>query len=333
MTKKERIRAAVTGEQPDRLPYSFWSHLPDVDLDPVALAEGTYAFYREFDLDFIKTMNNGMYAVEDFGCAVDFSDVARGGVATITHTPVAGPADWAGIRACAVDGGSLARELRSLILLLDKLRGEDVPVVFTVFSPLTIADKLSRGALREHIRNGHGGLVKQALNAIAETTANLAVEAVRLGADGVFFASQLSSYDILTVAEYREYGMPYDLRVLDAARDGWFNILHAHGDNIMFELLRDYPVAVFNWHVWETLPALDEAYALSGKCLMGGLNRTDITDGNRNALQNQIFECQKRMGGRNHILTPGCVIRHPLDAETLAYVRRTKDFVNSRLGA
>ncbi len=79
----------------------------------------------------------------------------------------------------------------------------------------------------------------------------------------------------------------------------------------MFDILKDYPVQVFNWHAWESLPALDEAYALTGKCLMGGLSRTDITQQNRGAIQNQIFQCFKLLGGRHQILTPGCVIRYP----------------------
>ena len=67
--KKERIQAAIAGEKPDKLPYSFWTHLPGIDLNPELLAEKkTYEFYKKYDIDFIKTMNNGMYAIEDFGC-------------------------------------------------------------------------------------------------------------------------------------------------------------------------------------------------------------------------------------------------------------------------
>ena len=83
MTKIERAAAAVSGEKPDRVPYSFWTHLPGIDLDPVLLAEKTYEFYKEYDIDVIKTMNNGMYAVEDFGCTVDYSEIQKGGTAKI----------------------------------------------------------------------------------------------------------------------------------------------------------------------------------------------------------------------------------------------------------
>ena len=37
----------------------------------------------------------------------------------------------------------------------------------------------------------------------------------------------MSSYDTMTAEEYMEYGRPYDLRVLEAAGDGWLNTLHA----------------------------------------------------------------------------------------------------------
>jgi len=107
--------------------------------------------------------------------------------------------------------------------------------------------------------------------------------------------------------------------------------MHAHGSNIMFELLSDYPVNIFNWHAWETLPAIDEAQHLTGKCLMGGLNRTDITNCNRNAIRHQIYAAHQLTGGRGLILTPGCVIRYPLNDAMLAYIREAKDFVESRV--
>lgn len=327
MTKKERMLAAVRGEKPDRLPYSLWSHMPGIDLDPVAIAQKTYEFYKTYDVDFIKTMNNGMYAIEDFGCDIDYSEIAGGGVAKVIATPIHSAADWKKLKVGDVTKGSLARELTYLDLLLEKLQGEEVPVLFTVFSPITIADKLSGKQLMTHIEQGHAQEVHYALEIITQTTESLAREAIRRGADGVFFASQMSVYDAASVEAYLEFGKPYDLRVLEAAEKGWMNTIHCHGNNIMFEILKDYPVQVFNWHAGETLPALDEAYQLTGKCLMGGLNRTDITHMNKNAIQNQIFECFKLMGGRHHILTPGCVIRYPLDDDMLAYIKKTKDVV------
>lgn len=329
MNKKERIQAAIEGGHPDRIPYSLWSHMPGIDLDPVLNAEHTYEFYKKLDIDFIKTMNNGMYAIEDFGCKIDYSEIQSGGVAKVISTPIASPADWNKLQICSCSQGSLARELLYLKLLLEKVKGENVPVIFTLFSPITIADKLSKNQLVSHIEQGFHKEVKQALDVITQTTIGLAKAALALGADGVFFASQMSSYHAVSLEIYEEFGKPYDLQVLDAASSGWMNVLHAHGENIMFELLKDYPVSIFNWHAWETLPAIDEALALTGKCLMGGLSRTDITNCNRNAIQHQIFECCKITGGKHLILTPGCVIRYPLNESMLEYVKQVKEFVET----
>ena len=174
-------------------------------------------------------------------------------------------------------------------------------------------------------------MIHQALEAITETTVNLAREAIKLGAAGVFFATQMSSYDVTDEATYEEFGVAYDKKVLEAADEGWFNILHAHGTNIMFSLLKDYPVQVFNWHVWETLPDLDEARDMTGKTLLGGIERMDITNGNRNELHNQIYKSIKTMQRKNHILTPGCVIRYPLDDDMLGFVRKAKLEIESKL--
>ena len=159
MTKKERIQAAVNGETPDHLPYSLWTHLPGIDLDPVLLAEKTYEFYKTYDVDFIKTMNNGMYAIEDFGCTIDYSDIATGGVAKVINTPIHNPEDWLSLRTCSIKEGGLLRELTSLKLLLEKVKSEDVPVLFTIFSPITTADKLSGKALLSHICRGQDYLI------------------------------------------------------------------------------------------------------------------------------------------------------------------------------
>jgi len=334
MTKTERIKAAIDGKRPDMIPYSLWSHFPGVDMDPARLAEHTWEFYKKLNVDFIKTMSNGMYAIEDLGCEIDYSEVAKGGVAKVAHTPVSEVDDWNSVPAAHIGKGALARELASLELLLERLRreGEDVPVVFTVFSPLTTADKLSGKRLLRHIAEGGGGAVHAALDRITESTCALARRAVELGAAGVFLASQMSGYDVMGEALYREYGVPYDLRVLQAS-GGWFNALHAHGDNILFGVLKDYPVHALNWHVWESPPDPDEGHDLAAKCIMGGIKRMDVTNRNKNAVRSQIYRTVKALDGAGLILTPGCVIRHPLDEEMLAFVRQAKDDVEQALFA
>ena len=272
-----------------------------------------------------------MYAIEDFGCEIDYSEISKGGVAKVTKTPIHRPEDWYQLKCCSTESGSLARELEGLHLLVDKVKGEEVPVIFTIFSPLTIANKLSANTLRDHINEGHKEAIHAALKVITETTCNMAKRVLELGADGIFFAAQSSTYSFMSAKEYQEFGLPYDMEVLEAAKGGWMNTLHAHGTDIMVELLRDYPVPIFNWHAWETLPAVDEASIVTGKCLMGGLNRTDITQCNRNAVRHQIYECCRLLKGQGQILTPGCVIRYPLDDDMLRFIKQTKMEIEQKM--
>jgi len=322
-TKKERIYRAVKGEKTDQLPYAIWTHLPGIDLDPQRLAKETYKFYQTYDTDLIKTMNNGMYAIEDFGCVIDYSEIEKGGAAKVVSTPVNGIEDWTKVKPMKLDEcKAIQRELYSLKLLLDLVKEEEVPVIFTVFSPFTTANKLSGGRLMQHISTGHTAQIHEALQIITDLTVSLVKKANEMGADGIFFASQMSSYDVTDEKIFREFGEPYDRQILLSSQ-GSCDTIHCHGTNIMFDILKDYPVDIFNWHAWESLPTIEQAAAMD-KCIMGGLDRRDITNRNYDRIHHQIEECWRVFKGYKHILAPGCVIRYPLDPEALAYIRQTK---------
>jgi uroporphyrinogen decarboxylase len=319
--KVENVKAALAGEETVPVPFSFWTALPFIDLDPDRLADVTYSFFRENDIDFIKTMPNGMYAVEDYGCTIDYSELETGGVSTMEETPVRKSADWARIEPLSINSGALGREIASLRRLVGKVNGE-APIVATVFSPLTIAQKVSNGQGLEWIRAGDDPApFHSALDVIAGTVANFCAAVIELGVDGVFFATQQADRDAATAEEYGNYGVPYDKRALEGAREGWFNILHLHGENTIFEPAIDYPVHAINWHVWETPPTISEARTKTDKCLVGGINRRSITNRVRTDIETQIRDAIRQSGGRGHILTPGCGIRLPLDKEVLAFIR------------
>lgn len=322
MNKTERIRAAIEGKIPDRVPYAFWSHFPEVDRDPELLTQTTIKFVSDFDTDLIKIMSNGMYAVEDFGCTCDFSDVARGGVAKITKTPIGVFDDWAKIEPLPPTAPALSRELRTLSLIVKELGGK-APILFTVFSPLTIAEKLSCGKLRAHLDGGGGKSLHRALAAMAETVRDLSAKAIEMGADGVFFATQTGTRSRFTPEEHAEYGVRYDMEALKGASKGWCNAIHLHGEDVYFEEYLDYPVQILNWHVWETAPEIDKAARKTDKCLMGGLKRFSITENKKDELTAQVWASMAQSGGRRHILTPGCVVRLPVPPDALQHIATT----------
>jgi uroporphyrinogen decarboxylase len=320
--KHQRVKATIRGERPDRVPLSFWTHFPGIDLDAVKLAETTYNFYRRLDLDFVKNMSNGLFSIEDWGCICDFSEIARGGVAKVTKHAIETSDDWTALKDLDINQGAFGRELQSLEHLLALMNGE-APVLATVFSPLTTAQKLCGPAFFQHLRT-EPEKVTEALRVIAASTARYAARAVEIGCSGVYFASQLASYDFLTQSQYREFGVRFDLQVLHAlGNTAWFNVMHIHGDNIMFDLLKDYSVQAISWHVWESAPTV-EAFlsATADKCIVGGLQRFHITADARTKLAEDIMHMVEITGGKRLLLAPGCVIRAPFDLNTLVFIRQ-----------
>ncbi|AEF84638.1 putative uroporphyrinogen decarboxylase [Treponema primitia ZAS-2] len=326
MNKNERIKAAITGEKPDTIPYSFWAHMPAIDRDPPLIAEKTWEFFNRYNLDLVKTMNNGMYSVEDFGCEVDFSEIENGGVAKIKTTPINRAEDFETIK--ALGRKALDRELEYLSRLMEKIQNQ-APVVFTVFSPLTTVNKLCNGRILEFIKAGVGKSVHKALEEITEVTKLLVEESITKGASGIFFVSQMGNYNIMTEELYREYGKTYDEEIIKASK-GWCNVIHAHGEQIMYTVFKDYPGEILNYHVWESPPAIEEAMK-SGKCILGGLKRMDITNRKKDAVEKQIHDTITKLNGRKLILAPGCVIRYPVYEEMLDFIYNTKESEEAKL--
>ena len=134
-------------------------------------------------------------------------------------------------------------------------------------------------------------------------------------AAGIFLALQHATYDLLTEAEYREFCQPLDLQILQATEDMWFNLLHLHGVNVMFDLVADYPVHVINWHDVETPPSLGEALPRTDKTLCGGLRQWEtMLRGTPETVQAEAKAAWPATAGRRFILGTGCVT--PITAPT-----------------
>lgn len=318
MNKTERVRAALAGAEVDRPPYGFWTHLPGIDLDPGRLAAETALFAARHDLDFVKSMSNGLYCVEDWGCVCDYSEIERGGVARVTVPAIREAADWTKLSEVDVAQGAFGRELSHFAQLVQRV-GPGVPVLATVFSPLTIAGKLSNGLHRAHLDEAPDALL-QGLETITRVTCRFAEAALARGCAGVFFAIQEASREVMDEAAYRRFGESFDRRVLAAAgaAGGWFNTVHMHGDAVMFGLLKDYPADALNWHIGETPPAIRDYRDAGGRrAIVGGLQRGHITRGDLAAIRADIDRAVAETAGRGLLLAPACVIRHPVDDATL----------------
>src|SRR5436309_2765119 len=124
------------------------------------------AWQRRWDLDLVKIMSSGVYCVEDWGCKVAYQGSPNGAKVCTQHA-VKQTADWARLKPLDPGRGALGRELEALRLILSG-RSDDVPVLHTVFAPLTIARKLAGEQLDRDLRD-HPHAVLGALDVITET--------------------------------------------------------------------------------------------------------------------------------------------------------------------
>ncbi len=307
MSKYDRLAAAIRGEETDRPLVALWRHFPTDDLDPEQLALSAVAFQTQYDWDFIKLTPTSSYSVEDWGCRVAYRGHPEGTSEYIAR-PIETPADWARLEPLDPQAGALGQQLRC-IRRARELAGSDIPLIETVFSPLAQAKNLVGGGLEiVHVRR-HRAEIQHALEVIAETTARFVQAALAAGADGIFYAMQRASADSLSEAEYREVARPLDLRILEAAKDARFNLLHLHGLHTYFDMVADYPAHALNWHDRDTGPSLAEGARRFPGLVVGGLSQRDMVEGSAHSVRALAREAIEALGGRRLCLSTGCVMQ------------------------
>ncbi len=320
MTHWERMNAALAGKETDRAPISLWRHWPAADEHPQKLAAAMIRWQRAYKFDLLKFMPTGTYSIEDWGAETKYIPNGQGTRTVIRHG-VTSVDQWPALEKLDATSGYFGHQITALRLTAEALKNR-APILQTVFSPLTTALKLAGDRIFADLRR-HPDTFKAGLKIITETTIQFAVESIRAGACGVFFASQCDTYRLLTEAEYREFGEAFDLAVLNAIRpETTFNLVHAHGEDIMFDLMAGYPVEAINWHDRLTAPSLRAAGQRFSGLLVGGINEHDtLQNGPFEAIQAEIADAISQTNGRRLMIGPGCVI--PIDTPE-AHIRAAR---------
>jgi uroporphyrinogen decarboxylase len=324
MSRRERLQAAIDRQPVDRVPYAVWRHFPAVDRSPAGLAQSTLRFHEHYGSDFLKITPRGGYGVEAWGC-VESEHVLPTGHRACASCAVKTAADWNRIR--PLDPASAAGwvdELETIIRLGFDRRIGDAPVLPTLFSPLSLARKLSGDRLVQDLRE-RPDAVTGALEAITETLLRFADLALREGVSGIFYSIQTASRSVLDEEQYARFGEPYDRRVLEAVHPRSFlTVIHAHGDALMFERLARLPGHVWNWDDRAAGPALAQARALVPGAVCGGLDQVrTLRDGTAEAAMAEARDAVAQVGGAGVIVAPGCVLMAGTPDATVAAVVKT----------
>ena len=309
MTKRERVLAAVAGREVDRVPVSFWVHNFARENSAEDLADETARFAREYDWDFVKVQSRASYFAEGWGNRYTRSTVPTVGP-TLTAHACATVTDLGRLKPLSLDDPVLVEQQQALRLVRAAL-GPDVPIIWTVFCPLTIAAALVPGgptAIHSAMSTDAPALLA-GLEAIASTYANLSRRYLDLGADGIFYASKWVGPRMLTREEHARFARPFDSRILDRTKDAPFNVLHLCGEEIYFEDFREYPAAAVNWALGDGNPSFAEARRLTDKALLGGVSpKPEFAELTPDEIAGQVRSALAPTGGRHCLIGPGCSV-------------------------
>lgn len=305
-TRRERLEAAIAGDVADRPAVALWRHFPVDDQGAASLADAIAEFQRAHDFDFIKVTPASSFCLKDWGV----EDTWRGaseGTRQYTRRVIHKPEAWGELHELDPAQGSLRDQLRCLELLKSEFELE-VPIIQTVFSPLAQAKNLAgQERLMEHL-HCNPELVEVGLETITKSTIAFVEAALALGIDGIFYAVQHATYRYFDRQTYARFGERFDRLVLERCSTAWLNVLHLHGDALMFDLAEDYPVQVVNWHDRETWPDLAMGKAKTNSAVCGGIQRDTMVLGEPHVVEAEACEAIRSLEGRGMILGTGCVV-------------------------
>ena len=298
MNKIERVRAAVNGKTPDRVPASFWFHFPPKGkVQGKASVKAHLDYYRKSGVDFLKIMNEHPYRVE---------------------MNIKNPSDWRKIKPAPLNSPFYQDQLDEIKLITDELGGECLTTT-TIFNPYSSGNHASSKLVTEHLKADPKS-VSIGLKTIAESLAEFAAACIQAGADGVYFAAQGGEVDRFEEGLFLDIIKTTDLIVLNAIKDmGELNIIHICGDNIRLHLYSDYPGHVINWAAESSgnIP-LHAGKNLFKRTILGGMdNRGVIVDGPADAIRQRVHDIIDSFGKKNLIIGADCTLPSDINVENI----------------
>src|SRR5687768_12031615 len=305
-THKERIQACINNESLDRPAVALWRHFPVDDQSPEALAAATLNFQQAYDFDLVKVTPASSFCVKDWGVEDQWMGDTEGTRRYTKHV-IEDPGDWERLPVLDATTPHLAGQLACLRLICAEL-GPDTPLLQTIFSPLAQAKYLAgNDKIISHMRL-HPEAVMKGLATIAETTRRFVETCLKTGIDGVFYAIQHAQASLLTLEEYKMFGLPFDQKILEPAQELWCNLLHLHGHDVYFSILDTLKFPIVNWHDRETFPSLSEAQTLFAGVVLGGMKQDTLVYEDNAEVRKEAVDAIQQTNGKRFILGTGCVV-------------------------
>jgi uroporphyrinogen decarboxylase len=309
MNKIERVAAVLEGNQPDRLPVSFWYHFgPDCVSGPRAV-EAHIRHVEDYDVDFLKVMCDGRFPLPHS---------ADGAIESV--------ADLDRIAPMRGDEDAFGRHLEVLRELSRRFAGE-LWMTTTIFNSWSTLRRLMNADLDVHgpptrsrvadVRDGKLSrflaeaphILAKALDAISQTLHNFARNCVAAGANGIYLSVRDDWVDTPEngAGAYDRLVRAGDLKILAGAAGGTLNVLHVCGRPLDFARFGRYPVHVVNWADRIGGPRIAEVAPWLKPAICCGIdNLGTLVSGSPEDIDREVAGAVEAAAGRPIMIAPGC---------------------------
>ncbi len=290
MTKIERVERTLSGDRVDRPAVSMWYHFGVQHRPGVEFARVSLDFFRHYDFDFLKLMNDYYYpmpdGLEEIASAADLDRLGH-------FDPEDSP--W-------------REQLSAMEYIAAELSGEAF-FIDTIFEPW---QSLERTLAGEHLRTlmqDEPEALKRALDTVTNNLIAYAQASIDRGASGIF-VSVMASEEFLTREQAQEFELPYARRLLEEVADrAPMNTLHAHGENIYVDDIASMPAAVLSYQDrGANNPSLSTMREHFDGCLMGGIDQTNFSPRTPRFVREHTREGIAAGGRTRFFLANGCSI-------------------------
>jgi uroporphyrinogen decarboxylase len=222
---------------------SFWKHHPVADQQANALAAETLAFHRKFNCDFIKVTPAGTWQAVCHGVTDTWNSDFLGR-RIITKTIINQPDDWLSLPDFSTAPPPLLNEIVGASKLVYEEVKNKIPVVSTVFCPISQAIQIAGlPVFLQHVAQ-HPAKVLAGINQITQNTLFIINQLIEAGSKGIYFVSQHMRHDAISPEIYKAFGELPDAQCLEACSSLLYSIFHIHGANIYLSL-GDIPANCF----------------------------------------------------------------------------------------
>jgi uroporphyrinogen decarboxylase len=290
MNKVERVDRVLRGEEVDHPPISLWYHFGVQHGSGEPFARITLDFFKHYDFDFLKVMNDYYYP-------------APQGLDTVRTRQ-----DLQKFKAFDLEHSEWREQFKALRIISRELKGRAY-FIDTVFDPWQSIRRSVAGENMEHLAQNEPDALHAALAVVSDNLIAYAMTSLEIGAAGIFMsvpaARELVSRDV-----FLTFVKPYAQKVFAAVSGkGRMNTAHIHGEDLYMDECLDFPVSVFSW--WDRGPCGPSLASVKQRfsgCVMGGIDQTLLTRRSPAFLKSHVAEGVALGGDRRFFLANGCSI-------------------------